>query len=64
LEYERTTTDGFFTLTLKFNSPESPSYAPETIDELCALLRQTAASLEFGLTDPSGHAGIPKGLPS
>lgn len=64
LEYEKTTKDGLFTLTLKFNAPETPSYSPEAIDELCAILRQTATSLEFGLSDPSGHAGLPKGLPS
>lgn len=64
MEYERTTRDGLFTLTLKFNAPETPSYSPESVDELCAILRQTAASLEFGLSDPSGQGGIPKGLAS
>lgn len=64
MEYERTTKDGLFTLTIRFNAPETPSYSPAEIDELTQVLRQTADSLEFGMTDPSGNAGIPTGLPS
>jgi len=64
MEYERTTKDGLFTLTITFHAPETPSYSVEEIEELCAVLRQTADSLAFGMMDPSGHAGIPKGRPS
>lgn len=64
MEYERTTKDGSFTLTIRFNTPEQPSYSVESIEEMLTVLRQTADSLEFGMMDPSGKGGIPKGLPS
>lgn len=64
MEYERTTKDGLFTLTIRFNSPETPSYSTEAIDEICQVLRQTADSLEFGMMDPSGKGGMPQGQPS
>lgn len=64
MEYERTTKDGLVTLTVTFNAPETPSYSPDSISELCEVLRQTADSLEFSMTDPSGSCGMPSGLPS
>jgi len=63
MEFERTTKDGLFTLTIRFNAPETASYAPAEIKELCDVLEQTAASLAFGMLDPSG-TGVPQGRPS
>lgn len=64
MEYERTTKDGSFTLTITFNTPDAPSYSAESIEEMCQVLRQTADSLEFGMMDPSGNGGLPQGRPS
>lgn len=64
MEYERTTKDGLFTVTIKFNAPEQPSYSVESMAEIVGVLRQTADSIEFGMEDPSGQAGIPTGQPS
>ena len=64
MEYERTTKDGLFTLTIAFNAPDQPEYSVKSLEELIGVLRSTAASIEFGIQDPSGHGGLPKGLPS
>lgn len=64
MQYERTTKDGLFTLTITFNSPDQPSYSAESIQEMINTLRQTADSLEFGMMDPTPNMGLPKGLPS
>lgn len=64
MEYERTTKDGLFTLTIKFNAPDKPVYSVEELEEIIGVLRATAASIEFGMQDPSGNAGLPMGRPS
>lgn len=62
MDYEKTTRDGLFTLTLTFNAPDKPEYSVEELEELINTLRQTADSIEFGMQDPSGHAGLPQGM--
>lgn len=64
MEYERTTKDGLFTLSIRFNAPDLPSYSVDSLTEMITTLRQTADSIEFGMQDPSGHAGLPTGQPS